>query len=462
MSKLVSKSLDLPADSFRIFAAFRNEPHLFFLDSSASSHGEPGRYSFIGFDPFFVYRASDGAEALDGLKKEFARIENLPATSLTPLPAGAVGFLSYDAGLGWENISGRSSSGALVPQALFGFYDVILTIDHRKKKLHIVSTGLPERGALRKKRARQRLDDVLQKLHRGLLSPVLKNKQGGVTAKPALKSNFRKEKYYEAVRKVLAYIREGDVYQVNLSQRFSLAPHKKRPDPVELYSSLRKLTPSHFTGYFAAKDFQVLSSSPERFLHMHGRTVQTRPMKGTRPRGDGRLDDRRQKQDLLKSRKDKAELLMVTDLERNDLGRVCEFGSVKVKRLRGIEPYRTVYQATSIVEGILRRDKDVFDLLRACFPGGSITGCPKIRAMQIISELEPHPRGLYTGILGYLSFSGDMDFNILIRTMLVHRRGIFFHVGGGIVADSTPEGEYKETLVKAKAMCACLEEVLAS
>ena len=182
-------------------------------------------------------------------------------------------------------------------------------------------------------------------------------------------------------------------------------------------------------------------------------------MKGTRSRGKSPMDDRAQQRELLQSRKDQAELLMITDLERNDLGRVCDYGSVKVKRMRTLEKYRTVFQTTSTVEGRLSKDKDCFDLLRACFPGGSITGCPKIRAMQIIEELEPSARSIYTGAMGYISFSGEMDLNILIRTMLVSQKKIHFHVGGGIVADSTPEEEYEETSVKARAMEECLKRI---
>jgi para-aminobenzoate synthetase component 1 len=207
-----------------------------------------------------------------------------------------------------------------------------------------------------------------------------------------------------------------------------------------------------FSAYQDCGDFQLLSSSPERFLQLKGRTVITRPMKGTRPRGADRLRDRQLKKELLESAKDKAELLMIIDLERNDLGRVCSYDSIKVRRLRQLESYATVFQTTATIAGRLHKGKDRIDLLRACFPGGSITGCPKIRAMEIIRELEPQPRGVYTGCLGYLSFSGEMDFNILIRTILKKGRRLCFGVGGGIVADSVPEEEYRETLVKAKAM----------
>ena len=274
-----------------------------------------------------------------------------------------------------------------------------------------------------------------------------------------LRSQLSKSQYVRMVRQALDYIRRGDIYQANLSQRFSLNTNglTGQIDPCRIYQRLRELSPSHFGGYFNCRNFQIVSSSPERFLSLRGRSVETRPMKGTRPRADDQRRDQRLRQELRQSRKDQAELLMITDLERNDLGRVCDYGSVKVSCMRTLEEYQTVFQATSTIEGKLRKDKNPFDLLRACFPGGSITGCPKIRAMEIIEELEPGRRGIYTGSMGYISFSGAMDFNILIRTLLVGRGEITFHVGGGIVADSVPEKEYAETLVKAKAMQECLK-----
>jgi len=461
MSEVLYKSFDFYGDSFDVFEALSQEPYVFFLDSSAYPHKTLGRFSFIGFDPFHIF-SGGGPKALTDLRKDFYQIAKEFKTPFTPLPAGLIGFLSYDIGLYGENIKQQKKENLPIPEAVFGFYDTVLTIDHVKHKLYVVSTGLPEKkDHLRKKRSRERLEDVIRRFS---YSFSLKRRQPATASfkKPhralALKSNFTKENYYRAIKKILHYIREGDVYQVNLSQRFAFRPWQNF-NPVEIYRSLRHRSPSYFTSYFDGGDFQVISSSPERFLQVHQNLVQTRPMKGTRPRGHDGGSDKRQKENLVKSDKDKAELLMVTDLERNDLGRVCEFGSIKVKQLRTIESYRTVFQATSTIEGRLRREKDAFDVLRACFPGGSITGCPKIRAMQIIEELEPHHRGIYTGILGYISSGGNADFNILIRTMLAHQNKIYFHVGGGIVADSTPEGEYQETLIKARALCESLEEV---
>ena len=272
-----------------------------------------------------------------------------------------------------------------------------------------------------------------------------------------LRSNFTRPEYLRSVRRILEHIKRGDVYQVNLSQRFEYDLEKTR-SPIEIYKRLRRVSSFNFGGYLDCGNFQIMSGSPERFIRLENNRVLTSPMKGTRPRGRNFIDDQNKRDELLKSRKDKAELLMITDLERNDLGRVCGYGSVRVKNMRALEKYKTVFQTTSTVEGLLRKDKNAFDLLKACFPGGSVTGCPKIRAMKIIEALEPNHRGVYTGAFGYMSFSHrHMDFNILIRTLVKIRDKIYFHAGSGIVADSIPREEYEETLVKAKAMRLCLE-----
>jgi para-aminobenzoate synthetase component 1 len=382
-----------------------------------------------------------------------------------------MGFFGYEYGYYLEKKAFSGKKGCLsdinrrqgaAPDSLFGFYDCIITIDHKRKKIVLSSTGLPAVGGKqRKKRARQRLEYFAEKIT-AVKKTANKDKRRDMSMPrknlaSSLKSNFTKRQYLTAVKKALEYIRLGDIYQVNLAQRFSCKdPALKTAEPIALYKLLRDLSPSCFGGYFDAGLLKVLCSSPERFLRLRGRHIETRPMKGTRPRGDTSRKDKQKKAELERSAKDKAELLMITDLERNDLGRVCASGSVRVKSLRTLEKYQTVFQATSTIEGKLQKGKDAFDLLRACFPGGSITGCPKIRAMEIIHELEGVPRSLYTGSLGYISFTGNMDFNVLIRTLLLHRHEALFHVGGGVVADSEPEAEYDETMVKAKAMRECL------
>ena len=480
MREFLDKTFDFSGNGMDLLDIFRDEPYVFLLDSSQQERYR-GRYSFLGFDPFHVIRA-DGKDALHFLKREFlvygegaSSVRGQSVTSeenssrgrkeLPPLIGGAVGFISYDYGLSQEGIPSSSKKDVLLPDILFGLYDCVLSIDHWEGKLRVISTGLPEKnGVLKEKRARDRLRYVLDKLSGYVNNPpgAYSGKMPGLlldNADLGLQCHFSTEQYLRAVNKALEYIRRGDIYQVNLSRRFEFNPQGSLWEPRRVYRSLRHMSPTFFGGYFDAGDFQIISSSPERFVRVKKGVVQTQPMKGTIPRGENAGRDRDLKKALRLSRKDKAELLMITDLERNDLGRVCAYGTVRVKKMRAIESYRTVFQATATIEGVLRKDKDIFDLIRAAFPGGSITGCPKIRAMQIIEELEPTKRGLYTGCLGYIDFNGNMDFNILIRTVLAYQNKLYFQVGSGIVADSTPEKEDEEVLIKAKAIRLSLQDV---
>jgi para-aminobenzoate synthetase component 1 len=419
MSAVFQHSLPFHGDAFDIFCIFRNHPHAFFLDSSL--HRSQSQASYIGFSPFAIVNSG----GLPGLKKMFEK-HQLKAQGVA-FPAGAVGYLGYDGSL------------------FFGFYDTIISVDHQKQQLIISSLK------------RARIKDVLKQLESPLTS-VLKQK----SEKQVLdfKSNFTKAAYIRAVRQALEHIRCGDIYQINLSHRIKLqVPRwRKYTEAAFVYQNLRKSFPSEFGAYFNDGKQVILSASPERFLKLQEGKAQVKPMKGTRPRGKTKVQDKIFKEQLLKSPKEKAELLMVTDLERNDLGRVCEYASVKVKTMRMIETYATVFQATSTVEGRLRHGLDQFDLLQATFPSGSVTGCPKIEAMKIIQQIEACNRGLYTGALGYISFSGDMDFNVMIRTMFLKPDEITFHVGGGIVADSRPQDEWQETWVKAQPLIDTLKK----
>lgn len=266
-----------------------------------------------------------------------------------------------------------------------------------------------------------------------------------------LHSTFTPDAYHRAVERAKRYIVAGDIYQVNLSQRFE-APIRQKPS--ELYLRLRQLNPAPFAAYLNFPEVQVLSASPERFLLFDptSRSVQTRPIKGTRPRGATPDRDRLLCQELLASEKDHAENVMIVDVERNDLGRVADIGSVQVPHLAALESFATVFHLTSTVQARLRPDRDLVDLLLATFPSGSITGAPKIRAMEVIDELEPTARGIYTGAIGYIGFDGSLELNIAIRTILVKGETAYFQAGGGIVADSDPEAEYQETLDKASAL----------
>jgi para-aminobenzoate synthetase component 1 len=269
-----------------------------------------------------------------------------------------------------------------------------------------------------------------------------------------LTSNFTPEEYIQAVNKIREYIAAGDVFQVNLSQRFET---NLPVPPYELYRRLRQLNPAPFASYLNFDGVTIVSASPERFLKLRGDLVETRPVKGTRPRGQTLIEDEALAQELVHSSKDQAENVMIVDLERNDLGRICRYGTVKVTELAILETFPTVFHLTSTVVGRLRQDKGVADLLKATFPGGSITGAPKVRAMEIIDELEPTKRSVYTGSIGYLSFNGDLDINIVIRTFIVKEGKAYFQVGGGVIYDSHPKGEYQETLDKAKALIQALK-----
>lgn len=449
MAYYVLKSYKLKVTAFQAFEALSRQKNCFFLDSSLSL-GPQGRYSFLGVNPFYILETKN-QDPFPKLREISGRYKIAVPKSNLPFLGGAMGYFTYDLGFSLEKKLKIKSNPALrIPDCFFGFYNTVIAIDHSKRLLYIFSTGFPERNY---RLAKALCKENFKKIYK-LLSQVKPYLKKDRKDKPkanfsALKSNFLKEDYILAIKKAKEYIRNGDIYQVNLSQEFNT---RTRLSGVNLYKRLRQISPSCFSAYLDAGDFEILSSSPERFLKLEGDRVTTRPMKGTRPRSKNKLADLKLKTGLLKSAKDKAELIMIVDLERNDLGKVCSYSSIKVEVLRQIEKYSTVFQTTATVSGRLHKDKDRIDLIRACFPGGSITGCPKIRAMEIIEELEPTRRSIYTGSLGYLSFSGGMDFNILIRTILKNKDKLYFNVGGGIVADSRPEDEYQETLVKAKAM----------
>jgi para-aminobenzoate synthetase component 1 len=411
MPSVHQHTLSFAGDAFKIFYNLKDQPQAFFLDSSL--HRAQARFSYMGCAPFTTVRDTD----LFGLKKVFDKYRVRPQG--LSFPAGAVGYLGYDGSL------------------CFGFYDTIVSVDHQKHRLIISSFS------------KARIKDTLKMISR---PPSFKGGFKRFQGQLAFKSNFTKTGYMKAVRQALEHIRRGDIYQINLSHQIKVqVPHwSGYSEPAAIYRNLRHSFPSEFGAYFDDGRQVILSASPERFLRLQRGVAQVKPMKGTRPRGKNKARDKILKERLQKDPKEIAELLMVTDLERNDLGRVCDYESVKVRAMRTIETYASVFQATSTVEGRLRRGCDQFDLLQATFPSGSVTGCPKIEAMKIIRKLERGPRGLYTGALGYMSFSGGMDFNVMIRTMFLGQKQITFHVGGGIVADSMPQDEWQETWDKAK------------
>jgi para-aminobenzoate synthetase component 1 len=471
------------------FLRLTDLPHVLFLDT-VRPEGE-ARYSFLTACPFRVihsaaqttrlYTAQDSelaptpylaqtvpgdpitavANALDGFSTP-----TLP--DLPPFQGGAAGVLGYGLGRHLEEVPIPRWDEFGLPDMVIGLYDWVLAYDHRAASCHLISHGFPATEEEREPHARRRAAAVLERLHgppadRSSVHPSLS--PGGtppldqlapsypLVNHPGLLSNFSQENYLAAVARAIEYIRAGDIFQVNLSQRLL---HPADDSPTALYERLRIQNPAPYAGYFDAGDLIVASSSPEQFLSVSGKTVVTRPIKGTHPRGYTPLADAYGRDALFESDKNRSENVMIVDLQRNDISRVCKPHSVKVPTLFELEGHPTVHHLVSEVRGELREDRDVFDLLRAAFPGGSITGAPKVRAMEVIQELEPTARGPYCGSLGWIGFDGSMNLNILIRTMTVSRGWIQFPVGGGIVVESHPESEYQETLHKAAGMVRAL------
>jgi para-aminobenzoate synthetase component 1 len=437
----------------------REDPSPFWLDSGLDVGGQ-GRFSFLGGAPAGVFRSRNGQNELGWQSRRaawrgdpFAAVRRIlarrPAAAppgAPPFIGGAVGVFGYDLRYHVERLPhlGRDDLG--LPDCVLGFYDTFLALDHAMGQILLCSSDPGGEVA-------QRYRKLVSRWGRDPSS--LPSPRSGERESPyGLTANFTRPAYLEAVRRALDAIAAGDIYQVNLSQRFS-TPYEG--DSLALYERLRQQSPSPFAAYLDLGDAVVLSASPERFLRIVGCDVETRPIKGTRPRGATPEEDRRLAEELLASVKDRAELVMIVDLERNDLGRVCEYGSVQVPELVRLEAHPTVFHLVATVTGRLRPGLTPVDALRACFPGGSITGAPKIRAMEIIEELEPTHRGFYTGSIGYLGWDGRADLNIAIRTIVLTGDVAHFQVGGGIVADSDPAAEYEETLHKGRALMRALE-----
>jgi para-aminobenzoate synthetase component 1 len=421
-------------------------PYVLFLDSSA--HGILGRYSFLAADPVALARTPDEARML------VQRHARAALPGVPPFQGGIAGYLSYDWGAELERVA-RPSPDRFTPQisdVLLGLYDWVIAWDHREGTAWLISTGIEEGGRGRsEQRAAARAAWVRERL--SAPAPAVSDHPPPAAASP--QSNFTRAEYEAAVSRVREYIAAGDVYQVNLAQRFHVPYHGSS---LALYRRLRARNPAPFGAYLDFVGTVITSISPERFLSLDAasRVAEARPIKGTRPRGTTPTRDRALARELEESEKDRAENVMIVDLLRNDLGKVCRPGSVTVPTLFALESHPTVHHLVSTVRGVLADGHDAFDVLRAAFPGGSVTGAPKIRAMEIIAELERAPRGVYCGAIGYVSTNGAMDFNIPIRTV-VHRDGVAtFHAGAGIVWDSEPAAEYQETLAKARTMMEAL------
>ncbi len=450
------------------------------LLESAGGSPQLTKYSFLGLSPLVVFKYKNSqAQIIEKGKcycasgNPFLLLRQLlqklsPQIRLDlPIPfwGGAMGLLSYDAGRYIEDLPTIAVDDLLLPELYFVVPEVLLAFNHMKRDLYIIINKLVGPSARKSlDEAQQKMDNICVLLNKTdkedpysripAQPPVLKAVKDLTPA-----SNIAQPEFEKTVERIQEYIRAGDVYQVNISQRLQVPCPG---NPFSLYRKLKKINPSPFASYLDCGDFQLASSSPERLIQLRGRIAQTRPIAGTRRRGEDFTEDSHLSTDLILDEKERAEHVMLVDLERNDLGRVCEYGSVTVDELMVLEKYSHVIHIVSNVRGVLGVHKDQFDLIQAMFPGGTITGCPKVRCMEIIEELEPVRRGPYTGSIGYFGFNGNMDMNIIIRTFVIKGRRAYIQVGAGIVIDSKPNREYFETLSKADALLAavgCRKEV---
>ena len=451
--------LEIPwLDPVAAYAALAGAPWSMLLDGSAPEH-PAGRHAFVlarpyrtmtsdGVGPAFARRANP-FDALRGLLQEVPPAATVPG--IPPFQGGAAGYFGYDLCHHLERLPRPPADDLRFPELMVGLYDLVVSFDVVARRAWIVSTGRPaSTPGARRRRATERAEEVRARLAgaRELDPPSPAEERVDWC------SNFASRAAYEAaVAHVVDSILAGEVFQVNLAQRFRAALPEDF-DPFEMYRRLRDASPAPFAAYLDLGDVIVASHSPERFLELRGDRVETRPIKGTRPRGATPAEDDALAAELLTSEKDRAENVMIVDLLRNDLSRVCLDHSVRVPALCALESFSTVHHLVSTVEGRLAPGRDALDLLAASFPGGSVTGAPKVRAMELIAELEPHRRGPYCGAIGYVGFDGSLDTNIAIRTLALRDRSATFHVGGGILADSDPAAEYDETLDKARALFA--------
>lgn len=461
---LLKHDLTYHHDSARLFARIAHQPWAVFLDSGQmldAASGRPGsqygRYDILVADPFITFVSGETQTEVTERNQRYVSAEDpfellkkamQPyQTSRTDFPfsGGAVGYFGYDLARRLEKLESTASNSDAIPPMQIGIYDWAVVVDHQLKTASLVSHGVDAKTRDNWQMLCDLFDTPFDEAH--------SQPQYFAVDEPVA-PNMDKQRYARAFNAIQRYIHEGDCYQVNLAQRFAAKAHG---DGWTAYQKLREISPAPFMAYMNYGHMQVLSGSPERFLQVVGGHVETRPIKGTRPRAEDPKLDAEYAADLQTSIKDRAENLMIVDLLRNDIGKNCETGSVKADKLFQLQSFANVHHLVSIVTGKLHADKSAIDLLRGCFPGGSITGAPKLRSMQIIEELEPHRRGVYCGAIGYIGFDGNMDTNIAIRTAVYKQQNeetgeISFYAGGGIVADSILDKEYTETLDKASSM----------
>jgi len=460
-----------PTTPFDLYAKIASQPHPSFLLESGNHHAKTGRYSFFGSTPYQIVNGKadrytrqttlgpeeSGQDPFHHLAKCFQQSPIVRPPDAPPFFGGAVGYFSYDLVRRFERLPSIAADDLGIPDLEFAFFDLVAAVDHEQNCLHLMfcpplERFLGERRDTLFREGRERLAE----LNARLSGPVPTTPYADSSALLTFESGQPQPSYMERVRRCQEYIAAGDIYQANLSHRFTVTgdaflAYPEYSSDLFLYERIRALNPSPFSGLLRFEHTRLISSSPERLVRLDGRRADTRPIAGTRPRGRDLDTDRRLAAELRSNEKERAEHIMLVDLERNDLGRVCEYGSITVDELMTLERYSHVNHLVSHVTGTLSAHATGFDLLKALFPGGTITGVPKIRCMEIIEELEPVRRGPYTGSMGYLCWSGDLDFNILIRTLVRRDTTGYLQVGAGIVADSDPAREYEETLHKAQA-----------
>jgi anthranilate synthase component 1 len=464
--KSVSADLLTPVSAFLAIA--EKEPHAFLLESV--ERGEQiGRYTFLGARPYIRLRARGNAieiergrrrERYEGSVFQFVKqllSEHEPASipGLPPFTAGAVGYFSYDAVRQLEKIGEHAKDDLSLPDAELMFFDRLLAFDHLRHQIHIVAAADVLRESPRDayERAVRDIAALERKLAAGL-RPAMWRKSAAARGKLKIHAGTSKAKFLRGVERCKEYIAAGDIFQVVLSQRLDFIPGI---EPFDLYRALRQVNPSPYLYFLRMGETQVLGSSPEMLVRVTGRKLEYRPIAGTHPRGRDEAEDLRLEEQMRNDEKERAEHVMLVDLGRNDLGRVSEYGSVKVKDLMYVERYSHVMHLVSALEGTLRKDLGALDAFAACFPAGTLSGAPKVRAMQIIEELEPVRRGIYGGSVLYADFAGNLDSCIGIRTMLMQGKHAYLQAGAGIVADSDPEREFQESMNKAQALLRAVE-----
>lgn len=457
--KLLVRLLPYQRDSSRLFDRIAGFSGAVFLDSNCWGGG-CGRFDILAALPRCIISSSNGITTVrdaNGLKQQYTdnplevlrtQLAPLQASEAYPFLTGAIGYFSYELGRQFEDMPAANRAEASPPEMQVGIYDWAVIVDHAARQTALVYL-----------RGGHGCDADIAAIH-----ALLVNECRGrivhpfrVLSKPVC--NMNRQEYLQKFKRIIDYIHAGDCYQVNFAQKFSVVVEG---DSWQAYRYLRRINSAPFSAYLNFGDLQVLSISPERFLQVKAGHVVTKPIKGTRPRGHNLASDRRQIEALKSSAKDHAENLMIVDLLRNDISKSCRFSSVHVNNLLDVETFANVHHLVSTIEGDLRSDQDALDLLKGCFPGGSVTGAPKVRSMQIIAEMEPDRRNVYCGSIGYLSRHGDMDLNIAIRTAVRQGNQFSFYGGGGIVADSVGADEYRETLDKVSPLLALVDRQIQS